>query len=106
MRIKGRYTPWSKNTIIITNEELEKATRSLIGKPVKLNFDEVIGVVMDAEYEDGGIDYEAEILDARAGSKYGTLDGNIARDVVFQCLSLVTDENNISLSDTIINEEN
>lgn len=93
MKIKGRYTPWEGNDVTFSNEELEKAARTFIGKPVKLMFNETIGVITDAEYNDGGIDYVAEISDLRASLRYyGIDDKKLINGLYFECLSIIVEE--------------
>ncbi|HUW44754.1 MAG TPA: hypothetical protein VMW50_03070 [Dehalococcoidia bacterium] len=102
MKAKGRYTPWVGSNIFISKEELEKSARTLIGKPVKANFKEIVGIIIDAEYRDGGIDYEMELNDPRTEYMYRErLEDNIF-EVVFTGLSLNEDK---SLSETKIGED-
>ena len=102
MKAKGRYTPWVGSGIFISKEELEKSARTLIGKPVKVNFKETVGIIIDAEYKDGGIDYEIELNDPRAEYMYRERLGDNAFEVVFTSLSLTK---NNSLSETKIKEK-
>ena len=94
MRAKGRYTPWIGSGMFITHEELEKSARTLIGKPVKLNFGNKVGVVIDANYCDGGIDYELELDEPRAEYMYHVRMGDEVQQIVFTGLSLTDNSSN------------
>lgn len=65
LRIKGKalYATVSGNHRKYVDEELLRSARTLAGKPVTINHDlnHVIGHVLDADYEDGFIEYVAEI---------------------------------------------
>ena len=70
MRVKARY-----EKSIIPSDELEKATNTLIGKPVHVNFDtrQLIGRVLDAVYNNDGIDLDLDLYDV--GVSYWVKDG-------------------------------
>jgi len=56
----------SRNKVDYTPEELQTAAKTLIGKPILLNHDDtdvrnIVGRVIDARYENGGVPFKAEI---------------------------------------------
>ena len=89
MKVNAR---WEPQTHKIPNEELEKATHTLIGKPVKIDFQgKPIGIVTDATYQDGGINIEAELDSPRTAYFFDDpkLDG-VPTNIVFESLSFLT----------------
>lgn len=60
MKVKGEFGTDIFKNIIISLDELERAARTLIGKPVKLDFENV-GTVVDAEFKEGRVHYIAEV---------------------------------------------
>jgi len=88
--VKARYVPTP--LFKVSNEELEKATPTLIGKPVRVNFQgEPVGIVLDAIYQDGGIDLDVELRGFRAGAEIAEveMDGSYS-NIRFGELSLLT----------------
>lgn len=85
MRVTARYERRS-----ISEEEMRKATPTLIGKPVTVNFkDPRIGTVIDAQFNNNGIDLELDLWDAVGGFMYDPEEGNSFSNVAFTELSLV-----------------
>ena len=64
MKIKAIYKPNLCGGYHISPDELEKSYETLIGKPVKLNFKEEIGIVLDAQhYKNGVLELTLELPD-------------------------------------------
>jgi len=98
----------SLNRNVYSDEELVRAARTLIGKPLLVNHDptRLVGQVLDSEFEDNRVEYIAQIEDAEvfkrvlageinhvsigAGYRKGTgVDGFEPEGIVFAELSLI-----------------
>jgi len=60
MKMRGKFT---YKPITISTEELLKAARTLIGKPIRLNFDETktVGKVVETEVVNETLDFIVEV---------------------------------------------
>lgn len=108
MQIKGtiKENTFNQSHIIISKEELLASARTLVDKPVTLDFGStIIGKVVDAEYIDGTIEYIAEMDELprgyenklRAEINFRSLEnGDRVKGITFVKLSLVKDEDEVS----------
>ena len=90
MRVKARYEERDD----FAEGELEKATPTLIGRPVTVMFgNQVVGTVIDAVYTDGGIDLDLDFHDLGvAGFREG-------KGIIFTELSLVKEKESVSIEE-------
>ena len=108
-RVEALFPLESMNRVVYTEEELLRAARTLIGKPVNLNHERPLkGVeILDAEYEDGAVECllhvdnpelrrmidQGEILHVSIEADYReaeVVDGLQPRGLVFTGLALLT----------------
>ena len=108
-RVEALFPVESMNRVIYTEEELVRAARTLIGRPVSLNHEKPLeGVeILDAEYEDGAVECllrvenpeiknmidQGEILHVSIEAEYReaeVLDGLKPKGLVFTGLALLT----------------
>lgn len=91
MKLSGRWEPTHIKNIVFPEEELQRAARTLVGRPVRVNFKgDAVGHVVDAEYTLGGIDYVVEIPSLKAGFTMRYMEGRKIRGVTFTELSLTS----------------
>jgi len=93
MKIKGLWKP-IKGDVVFPEEELKRAAKTLMGKPVRVGFEgPPIGYVVDAVYIEGahgggGIEYVVEIPELKAAYLVEHLKDNKVHGAVFTELSL------------------
>lgn len=94
MIIRAIYKPNVLGDYIIPPDELEKAHMTLIGKPVKLNFKETIGKVIDVQhFKNNELEITLELPELRGGYITSHIDNDKrVRDISFTELSMVIEE--------------
>lgn len=90
MRVKAIYKPGQHGDIMISPDELERSYRTLIGKPVRLNFDKEIGVVVDAQhYKNDEIELTLELPELRGEYIAHDIQENSAKAITFTGVSII-----------------
>ena len=86
MKISGVWSP--SGDVFIPEEELKRAAKTLIGRPVRVNFQGTpVGVVTNAEYVPGGIRYTIDVQELKAGFIMKHLENNEGHGITFTELS-------------------
>jgi len=89
VKFNGRWEPSHINNVVFPEEEIKRAARTLVGKPVRVNFEgDAVGYVVDAEYVPGGIEYTIEVPNLKAAYVVQHMKGNEVYGAVFTELSL------------------
>ena len=90
MKLNGVWKP-TKEGVIFPEEEIRRAARTLVGVPVRVNFEgDAVGHVVDAEYVPGGIEYTIEIPNLKAAYNIRHVKDNKIYGAVFTELSLTS----------------
>ena len=91
MSVKTIYKPNQHEHTKISSEQLKKSYRTLIGKPVKLNFKEEVGPVIDIRFhKNDELEIIMKLPDLRGEYiAQGITDIGQALNVIFNGLSMI-----------------